>query len=201
MKSSRRVLGIDLAGSPKRDTGVCLLQGNRILRWAVLHSDEEIMDFVKDCKPSLIAVDAPLHLPPGRKTIEDRNGEHYRGCDLELRQLGIPFFPITLGPMRMLTTRGISLHRKWKRRGLRAIEIYPGAAQDVWKIPRKQKGLWRLRRGLEKQGLKGLDKEMNGDVLDAVSGALVGRLYLEGKARLLGDLRCGAIAIPKTTDG
>jgi len=37
------------------------------------------------------------------------------------------------------------------------MEIYPGAAQDVWKIVRKQGGLSKLQNGLEKLGLKGPD--------------------------------------------
>ena len=79
---------------------------------------------------------------------------------------GIRFFPITLGPMRMLTTRGIGLMKALTRRGYAVIEIYPGAAQDIFGIPRKQHGLAKLRRGLEQVGLRGLGKEMNGDELD-----------------------------------
>jgi predicted nuclease with RNAse H fold len=190
------VLGIDLAGSPNRNTGVCLLQGNSIISFATLHSDKEILDYVRRSGADLIAIDAPLNLPPGRKTLEDRNGEHFRPCDRELLKRGIRFFPITLGPMRSLTKRGIFLKNKFRRLGFDVIEIYPGAAQDVWKIPRKQFGLGRLRRGLEKLGIKGLEKQMNGDELDAVSGAIVGRLFLKGKAEVLGDFKHGAIVVP-----
>ncbi len=37
---------------------------------------------------------------------------------------------------------------------------------------------------------------MNGDELDAVSGAIVGKLYLLGKAEVLGNFRQGAIVVP-----
>ena len=47
------------------------------------------------------------------------------------------------------------------------------------------------------RGLKGLAKNMNGDELDAVTGALVGRLYLKGQAEVLGNFSEGAIVIPK----
>ena len=191
------VVGIDLAGSPKRNTGICTLRGRTIKQWATLFSDEEIITFVENAEPSLVAIDAPLNLPPGRKTMEDKNGEHFRPCDRELLKRGIRFFPITLGPMRALTKRGISLKKKLSRRGFNVIEMYPGAAQDVWKIARKQDGLNKLRKGLEKLGLIGLDKKMNGDELDAVTGALVGRLFLQGKAEVLGNFKHGAIIIPK----
>ncbi len=149
MRKQLTVIGIDLAGNLQRNTGICVLQGMTITKWATVHSDE--------------------------------------------------FFPITLGPMRSLTLRGITLKRKLVRRGCRVIEIYPRAAQDVWKIVRKQDGLAKLRRGLEKLGLNGLDQSMNGDELDAATGALVGRLFLEGNTEVLGNFRQGAIVIPRSS--
>lgn len=190
-------MGLDLAGSPKRNTGICLLKGMTVAAYATVYSDDEILDFVKAARPALVAIDAPLSLPPGRKSIEDRRGEHFRPCDRELLKRGIRFFPITLGPMRSLTTRGIRLKKRLVRHGCKVIEIYPGAAQDLWKIARKQKGLPKLRRGLEKLGLIGLSRTMNGDELDAVTGAMVGRLYLKGRAEVLGNFREGAIVIPE----
>lgn len=197
-KKSLTVVGIDLAGSPKRNTGICTLRAMTIADFATVYTDEEILQFVEQANPDIIAIDAPLNLPPGRKSIEDRNGEHFRPCDRELLKRGIRFFPITLGPMRSLTLRGIALKKKLSRRGYRVIEMYPGAAQDVWGIARKQDGLPKLRRGLEKLGLKGLSKTMNGDELDAVTGALVGRLFLQGKAEVLGNFKQGAIVIPQS---
>ncbi len=194
------VAGIDLAGSTKRNTGACVLKGKRITSYATLFEDGEIVEFVKRAKPDIIAMDAPLNLPPGRKSLEDRNGEHFRPCDRELLRRGIRFFPITLGPMRSLTSRGIRLKKRFRRLGFNVIEIYPGAAQDVWGISRKQYGLGRLRRGMERLGYTGLDKSMNGDELDAVSGAIVGRLFLLGQAEVLGNFRQGAIVLPRSTE-
>jgi predicted nuclease with RNAse H fold len=195
------VVGIDLAGSPRRNTGICTLKGGAVILCETVHSDEEIISHVKRANPHLIAIDAPLNLPPGRRTIEDRNGEHFRPCDRELLRRGIRFFPITLGPMRSLTKRGIALRNKLVRRGFRVIEMFPGAAQDVWEIARKQEGLGKLRRGLEGLGLRGLTTKMNGDELDAITGALVGRLFLEGKAEVLGNFKEGAIVIPARRKG
>lgn len=196
MKKKFKVIGIDLAGSPKRKTGICLLTDNIVLSCEIVYTDDEIFEYVKSYSPDLIAIDAPLNLPPGRKTIEDRNGEHFRSCDRELLKRGIRFFPITLGPMRSLTKRGITLKTKLKRRKYTVIEIYPGAAQDIWKIPRKQYGLEKLRKGLKKLGIKGLHNKMNGDELDAISGAVVGQLYLQRKAEVIGTFRKGAIVLP-----
>lgn len=196
-KRTSIVVGIDLAGSPLRNTGICALRGMTVTSIDTLHTDQEILDYIERIRPDLIAVDAPLSLPPGRKSLEERNAEHFRPSDRELMKRGIRFFPITLGPMRMLTARGIGLKKKLVRRGYTVIEIYPGAAQDIFGISRKQYGLLKLLRGLKRQGLKGLKREMNGDELDAVTGALVGRMYLRGKAEVLGDVKTGAIVVPK----
>jgi predicted nuclease with RNAse H fold len=199
-KSTKRhhckVVGIDLAGSPKRNTGICTLKKDSISLCTIVHTDEEIINYVEKEKPALVTMDAPLNLPPRRKTIEDKNGEHFRPCDRELLRRGIRFFPITLGPMRLLTKRGIHLKRVLTRRGYAVIEVYPGAAQDIWHTGRKQDGLSRLRHGLQKLGVKGLSKKMGGDELDAVTAALVGQLFLRGKAEVLGNFKQGAIVIP-----
>jgi predicted nuclease with RNAse H fold len=147
-RNSRKVMGIDLAGSPKRSTGICTLEEDTITLCATVHTNQEIINYIEKDNPTLIAVDAPLHLPPGRRSIEDKNGEHFRPCDSELLRRRIPFFPITLGPMRLLTARGIQLKRILVKRGYRVVEVYPGAAQDIWNIGRKQDGLAKLRKGL-----------------------------------------------------
>lgn len=191
-----RVVGIDLAGSPGRITGICALEGTDTIACAAIYTDDDIMDFVASALPDLIVVDAPLRLPPGRRSLEDRNGEHFRPCDRELMRRGIKFFPITLGPMRMLTNRGINLRKRFERHGFPTLEMYPGGAQDVWTIPRKQHDLEGLRRSLRSIGIRGITGGMNADELDALTGAYVGVLYLRGRAELIGDERTGGILLP-----
>jgi hypothetical protein len=190
------VAGIDLAGVAHRPSGICLLRGVKA-ETLLLYGDQEIVDFLAFHAVSLAAVDAPLNLPPGRKSMADRTGVHYRSCDEELRRRRIPFFPITLGPMRGLTERGIALRQRLERQGIRVIEIYPGGAQDVWRIPRARKDMAGLRRGLARLGLKGLRREASDHELDAASGALVGLLFLRGQAEVLGDFSDGAIVMPR----
>ncbi len=190
------LVGIDLAGSPRRPTGICVLRGLKA-RTAVAFGDDEILRWVAQAQPDLVPIDAPLSLPKGRETIHDRSGEHFRDCDRELQRRGIRFFPITIGPMRLLTERGLTLRAKIEAMGYRAVECYPGAAQDVWGIPRQHRDLKGLLIGLREQGVRGLTKAMTGDELDAVTAALVGRLFLAGRAEMLGGEN--GIVIPAAT--
>jgi len=160
----------------------------------VVFSDDEILNFVQETRPTLIPIDAPLSLPKGRRTIHDRSGKHLRECDRALLRLGIRFFPVTLGPMRMLTERGLALKRKLMALGYRAVECYPGAAQDLWEIPRQHKDRLGLLNGLRTLGLRGLKKTATSDELDAATAALVGRWFLLGQGLMLGGKR--GILIP-----
>jgi uncharacterized protein len=196
---TRPVLGLDLAGSPRRTTGCCALYGRSDARCTVAQSDDEIRAVVRATSPVLILVDAPLSLPRGRATIEDRSGPHLRECDRELLRRRIRFFPITLGPMRMLTERGMRLAGELRSEGYDVLEGYPGASQDLLGIPRKQEGLAAVRRGLRRLGLRGdlLHRRLTHDELDAVTIAWVAREHLAGRALVIGDPGEGTMILPR----
>lgn len=180
------IIGLDLAGVESRPSGFCILDGMRV-ETQLVYNDKEIVQKIDEVKPEVIAIDAPLSLPKGRKSIEERTDVHLRECDKELLRRGIKFFPITLGPMRKLTERGIKLKKLLENKSFKVIEVYPGGAQDVLSIPRKQQGLDKLRKGLEKLGIKGLTKDMSDHELDAITSAFVGKLFVEGKTETLGN--------------
>lgn len=194
------VVGIDLAGVPHRPTGICFLDGWDA-RTALVFADEEILKDIDRENPALITVDAPLNLPPGRTSIHQKNGQHFRPCDLELRRRHIPFFPITLGPMRSLTERGIGLKREIEKKDIPVVEIYPGGAQDILGLPRVKRNMEKLREGLGLLGLRGLRDTCSSHELDAATAALVGLLYLRGEAEVYGDFSSGAIVMPRPLSG
>lgn len=189
-----KIVGIDLAGSEKRPSGFCLMNEKLEVKVKTLFSDKEILEEIKKIKPDIIAIDAPLSLPKGRKSLKEKSNIHLRRCDRELMKMKIKFFPITLGPMRRLTERGIRLKKKLAN--FRVIEVYPGGAQDLLGIPRKQKGLKRLSEGLKKLGIKGIKGIENEHELDAITAAYVGKLYLEEDFLALGDKKEGLIIMP-----
>ncbi len=191
------VVGIDLAGSEKRKTGFCSLNEKLIAKVKVLYKDQEIIKETIKVNPDLVSIDAPLSLPKGRKNLEDKGGPHFRECDKELIKMRIKFFPITLGPMRKLTIRGIRLKGIFENRGIKVIETFPGAAQDILGMPRKQKNLEKLRNDLKNYGIKNINEKLMGDELDAITCALVGKMYLENKYLAIGDPKEGLIILPK----
>ncbi len=194
----RPVVGIDLAGSAKRDTGFCVMDSSMKCTASTLHSDGEILEATFRAAPSVVSIDAPLFLPRGRKSIEVKGPPHFRECDRELMRMHIRFFPISLGPMRMLTSRGMRLRSDLEARGLEVIESFPGAIQDLLRMPRKQAGLQLLAKALTEYGvdLGRPSESLNGDELDAVTSALVGLMYKEGRYRAIGDPSEGLMILP-----
>jgi predicted nuclease with RNAse H fold len=196
-KQSRKHVGIDLAGVERRDTGFCILNEKLHVEVSVMHQDSEILDAVFAANPVTVAIDAPLSLPMGRKSLAVRSSIHLRQCDRELLRMRIPFFPVTLGPMRKLTARGIKLNRILGERRFNVIEVYPGAAQDLWGIPRKQKGLLELRKGLEQLGIELPGRPLTGDELDAVTAAMVAKQYYHHDYLAVGLKSEGQIILPR----
>jgi len=196
----KKVVGIDLAGSERRPTGICVLAGRKADVW-VAHTDREILEAVEE-DAQVVAIDAPLSLPRGRCCLRDdcpcAGRAHFRACDLELRRMKIKFFPITLGPMRQLTLRGLAVKKKLERRGFRVFETYPGAAQDIWGIPR-QKDPQGLREGLKRFKLHGNWSRpgVTKDELDALTCALVARENLRRNTITIGDPEEGLMILPK----
>jgi predicted nuclease with RNAse H fold len=178
LKGWERVLGLDLAGSPKRKTGYAYFDGK--LRVGTLHTDEEIISLAQGFR--LVMIDAPLSLPEGRESIEDK-GPHYRECDLKLKSMGIRFFPISLGPMRLLTERGIRIRGELEKKGIQILETFPGGVYDRLGVKRKDKRAIRelyLRLGLPLE-----ERNYSQDELDAIACFLVGVYHLEGRSKMV----------------
>jgi predicted nuclease with RNAse H fold len=188
--------GIDLAGVETRPSGFAILDEFLNAKTMILNTDVEIIGRVSHFNPLVVAIDAPLSLPRGRISLEVRSNIHLRDCDRELLKRGIRFFPVTLGPMRSLTERGIRLRRVLESSGFKVIEVYPGGAQDILKIPRKSSGVERLRKGLTNLRIKGLEGVETHHELDAVTAALVAKMFYDGDYEAYGDPDEGLIVMP-----
>ena len=181
-----RVVGIDLTGSEKRATGWALLEGCSTST-SLISSTEEIIEMTLEARPDLVSIDSPLCLPLGRRTAfdDDPTRAKYgimRSCERELKRRGINVYPCLLPSMQKLTVRGIEIAQALRAEGVDVIESYPGAAQDIIRVPRKGKDHSFLRAGLREFGLYGdIDHDgLSHDELDAITSALVGTFKLAG---------------------
>jgi len=191
------IIGIDLAGVDTRPTGFAILKKDKV-KTKILFNDEEIMGeifgyfegIIDKNTRNVISIDAPLSQPlKGKSRVSEK----------ALRRLGIRVFPCMFAGMQKLTERGIRIADKLRNRYFEVIESYPGSAQDILKIPRKGKNKVALYEGLEGYGIKGMkDKRVITDhELDAITSAIVGKLYLEGKTVALGTYKEGFMIVPK----
>ena len=87
------IVGLDLAGVETRPTGFCILTDMKA-ETCDLFTDKEIIQKTVDAHPQVIAIDAPLSLPPGRKSIEERTGNHLRESDRVLLKWVSNFFQL-----------------------------------------------------------------------------------------------------------
>jgi len=172
----KAIMGIDLAGSEKRNTGWAILKSGEF-ESGIIHTDKEIMALVKSHKIKKVVIDAPLTLPKGRKSIDDKDNNHFRECDIKLRKESIRFFPVTLGPMRKLTKRGMALKKKMEKLGIKVFEGFPGASYDLLGVQRKDKKA--IRKLLRKFKFPAPDATQ--DELDAL--ILLLTLYLKEKGK------------------
>ncbi|NNV22500.1 DUF429 domain-containing protein [Ochrobactrum pseudogrignonense] len=199
-----KVVGIDLTGSEARGTGWCVLEGNHATT-TTLFSDEEILKRTMEAKPDLVSIDSPLCLPFGRVSVEDSDPgrDQYgimRQCERELKRRGVNVYPCLLPSMQKLTARGMKLANTLRQGGVPVIESYPGAAQDIMRIPRKGAGIEWLKLGLHEFGISGdyVTATVSHDELDAITSALVGTFHMAGLTESLGTENEPPLIIPKT---
>jgi len=201
-----RVIGIDLTGSEDRPSGWCLLHGNQASTRQI-NSDDDLLEATLNAGPALVSIDSPLSLPKGRNHVEDSDParDEYgimRECERTLKRRGINVYPCLIRSMQQLTARGIRLANRLRSHGVPVIESYPGAAQDILRIPRKQSGLDHLTNGLKRFGLEGKFTEdpVSHDELDAITSGVVGLFFWAGYFERLGNEEEDYLIIPEVDD-
>jgi predicted nuclease with RNAse H fold len=142
-----------------------------------LRTDAEIVAATLGAGVLVVSIDSPLSVP-AEGIIRD--------SERQLMALRIGVYPCLLPSMRALTERGMRLKERFEAEGLRVIEGFPGAAQDVLRIARKKASVAGLLAGLEGLGLALPDRRLTHHELDAVTAALIGQCYLAGRFHALG---------------
>ncbi|ODS37506.1 MAG: hypothetical protein A7315_04000 [Candidatus Altiarchaeales archaeon WOR_SM1_79] len=181
-----KVVGIDLAGNPKNDTGFCSMEvkdDKKHVSTQILHSDSEIIDKLKEIKPELIAIDAPL-------TYKGVN----RKCDNDLQKYGA--LPVTLRGMEVLAKRGTKLADELKRMNFKFIEVFSTATAKILGFHDKKETV--MQKNLIKSGIEGDvgRRFLTKDELDAIFAAMTAYLYVSNSTETIGDDN-ESIIIPK----
>jgi histidinol phosphatase-like PHP family hydrolase/predicted nuclease with RNAse H fold/dephospho-CoA kinase len=192
-----RIVGLDLTAGDK-PTGVAILNSHHV-ETCSLFTDDEILALIHQRKPKIVSIDSPLGLPGGGESISPEAGI-VRVAEHDLASIGIPAYPALIDSMRNLTLRGIRLRRaiEQQQHAPRVIESYPGAAQDILSVPRKQKSLQLLREGLRRLGLNGPGLETRShDEMDAITSAIVGRYFNSGLFEPMGIPSEAQLIVPK----
>lgn len=197
--SGPTVVGIDLTAGNKL-TGLATITGKNV-ETCSLASDQDILDYILEQAPELVSIDSPLGVPGGSEADEPNAGI-VRVAERDLASIGISAYPALIDSMKNLTLRGINLRKAIENlpKAPQVIESYPGAAQDILCIPRKQKSLALLREGLARLGLtgKGLQTESH-DEMDAITSAVVGRYYETGDFEPMGVETESQLIVPKNS--
>jgi len=184
---SKVIIGIDLAGKEENPTGWALWK-NKKVETSILYSDNEILREILQNNPTLIAIDAPFHLP--------KTGL-LRKADREMIKHGYRVFPPVLPAMKKLTLRAIRLNKRIVEYGYKAIEVHPTSTRKALSMPLKD---WRkIQTVLTTIGLRGdlIMKKLTAHELDAVTAALTAYLHLKNQTETLGNAKEGYIIVPK----
>lgn len=164
------IIGIDLAALPKNPTGICIFYNANNIFFYTLYKDEEIINFVNERKPDIVAIDAPL-----MKKIMVRK------ADKILKKYGA--MPPTMKSMAMLTKRAMKIVEKLNAK---IIEVFPTATAKIIGIYNKN-----YKKMAEKMKIEVRNKHE----LDAYLAAYTAYLYLKGEAEEIGGKR--KVIIPK----
>jgi predicted nuclease with RNAse H fold len=112
----RYAIGLDLAAKQDRCSGIAVIDScyREVVRSGCLRTDNEIISFVSDLKPSVIAIDAPL-----------TNKPEMREVDKLMIKLGYRVFPPSFKWMRQLSLRGYELMTRLNTPEFTVIETHP----------------------------------------------------------------------------
>lgn len=115
------VAGIDLAAKPTKCSGFAVIRfdesGGDLIRVKCLGSDESILWEIRQLRPSVVAIDAPLMREP-----------EMRGVDRQLINMGMRVFPPNFSWMRLLSVRGWRLANAIMKLGIEVVETHPRSA-------------------------------------------------------------------------
>lgn len=208
----RLVAGIDVAAA--RPCTCVLLADSVVQDWLDTRDVDELVSWLVDRWPEVIAIDAPCGLSKGLLVGATTDRGPYKGrvCDRELRRRGIPLYevPDTREAAPGWMKVGFRIYDALQEAGYRLpkktamvssmIEVYPHASfvTLIGGTPAKKSaaaGQTQRLEVLERHGLRSPDR-MDHDSLDALVAALTALKFLEGQASAVGDSEEALVWLP-----
>lgn len=182
-----KILGIDLSADETKESGICLLDDKLRAKTFSLFSNKEILELIEKVSPQIIAIDAPLTFPKGKKRA-------FREAEREILKLGLKILPLNWKSMKKLAKRGNFLFQILRRK-FKVIEVFPHATKEILEF---SSDFPALKREISKRlGVHFLNQNPTSHEIDAFFAAYTGYLFLKKKTRSLGKKREGQIVIPK----
>ncbi|MEM4757978.1 MAG: hypothetical protein QW184_02390 [Nanopusillaceae archaeon] len=115
-----RIIGIDLAAKEKNKTGLCYK--DKILKFKIVYTNEEIFEIIKYVNPEIVVIDAPL----SKEKIP------FRKSELELLKRGFRPMPLSIKSISDLADRGIFIKNKIKKIAKSNVfETFPRAVEKI----------------------------------------------------------------------
>ena len=198
-------VGIDLAGVPRRETGIAVLRDGRLDLLTSAFGDDQILALAT-CMDhdACVAINAPLGRPRGRCCLDDAcacrydPGTRSRESERELLHLGVPILATAL--IKVLARRGYALGTALRGAGWEPLEVYPYATLRLLGLPcrgkRTRLGRQRIHAALQPL-IPGLAHAGASEhQLDAVICAYTGQLWRQGLTRMVGAADEGLLVIP-----
>ena len=197
-----RFLGIDLTFSPRKPSAFAVLSGERqVLEAGSLRTDSDLVARAQQWSPCLVAIDAPLDLPPGLCCLEEScpcrpvSPLKGRSCERALAHLGIGcFFTTKRSIIKAMVYRGIALKATLEERGYTVLETYPYATKvQLFGRPLPPKLTRQGRKVLSAHlmallpDLVSLKTPLTHDLSDALLASYTGYLFSRGETEALGE--------------
>ena len=205
------ILGLDLTATERRPSACAVLDtAARVLDLRLCRTNNDLLVLAEECRPKVVAIDAPLSLPAGLHCLEETcpcqptSPHKGRACEQALARLGIGcYFTTKRSLIKPMVYRGMALQAELGRRGLAVIEVYPFASKLrlFGRLTGKatlagRQALWARLRPLLAGGPALPDDLPSHDLLDALLAAYTGLLYVRGQAEALGDPAEGLLWLP-----
>jgi predicted nuclease with RNAse H fold len=170
-----RLIGIDLAARTTNVSGIATYEDGRIRTYSV-YSDENILEIIKNFKPDVVAIDAPL-------VVVDKP---FRSAEKEMQQLGYKLLPLNMPDMLDLAKRASSI--KYAVENItKLIECHSSSTKKALNVNNTK----------ELKNVKFLNIVKNEHESDAIFAVVTALFFKENNYDSFGDDEEGYIIIPK----